>query len=332
MGIGGLGPWVSGAAGETPCQETSVANRDIRCVFPAHALNGERPGWNEIERRLYWVDMRAPSLHAFDPLSGQDECWAMPDWIGCYAFAAAGGLVVALRTGLFAFDPVDGALSFLAPPPYDPRRFCFNDGRCDRQGRFYVGPMYDPLGPWDAQPAAPQSAPVWRYDGGDRWLAATPPVMISNGLAWSPDGRLMYHSDTARRTIWVWTYDPDTGSAENQRVFARVERGGPDGGPDGACVDRDGFYICAVWGAGELLRFDPNGRLERTIRVPPRYPTMPALGGEDLATLFFTSAAYPIPQPERGADPEAGGLFAMEAPVPGLPPDYFQSIENGHPQ
>ena len=82
----------------------------------------------------------------------------------------------------------------------------------------------------------------------------------------------------------------------------------------------------------ELLRFDPNGRLERAIRVPPRYPTMPAFGGEDLATLFFTSASYPIPETERGAYPEAGGLFAMEAPVPGLPPDYFQPNGNGHPQ
>ncbi|MFI4963767.1 MAG: SMP-30/gluconolactonase/LRE family protein [Caulobacterales bacterium] len=307
-----------------------MADQDIRCVLRARALNGERPGWSEIERRLYWVDMRAPSLHAFDPATGQDQCWEMPDWIGCYAFAAAGGLVVALRTGFFAFDPVDGALSFLAPPPYDPRRFCFNDGRCDRQGRFYVGPMYSPLGPGDAQPAAAQSAPVWRYGGGDRWLAATPPVKISNGLAWSPDGRLMYHSDTSQKTIWVWTYDPETGSAENQRVFAQVERGGPDGGPDGACVDRDGYYVCAIWGAGELLRFDPNGRLERAIRVPARYPTMPAFGGEDLATLFVTSASYPIPEAERGAYPEAGGLFAMEAPVPGLPPDYYQSIENGH--
>src|SRR6185312_12157608 len=115
-------------------KDRKVASQDIRGVLRAQALNGERPGWNEVERRLYWVGMRAPSLHAFDPVTGQDERWAMPDWIGCYAFAAAGGLVVALRTGLFTFDLLDGGLNFLAPPPCDLRRFCFNDGRCDREG------------------------------------------------------------------------------------------------------------------------------------------------------------------------------------------------------
>ena len=296
----------------------------IQCVLKAGALIGERPGWSVAARKLYWVDMKGCELHAFEPATGHDQCWEMPGWIGTYAQAEGGKLIIALRTGLFAFDPASGALDFVAPPPYDPRRFCFNDGNCDRQGRFHVGPTYAPLGPRDEQPGAPRIGPVWRYDGHEDWQAVTGSVELSNGLAWSPDGQTMYHSDTLKKTIWALDYDPRTGQAENERVFAEVDLGGEEGGPDGACVDRDGFYICAAFGAGRLLRFDPDGKLERTIWTPPKYPTMPALGGDDLSTLYFTSGCFPIPERERVAHPEAGALFAMEAPAPGLPEPLFR--------
>ena len=117
-----------------------TSSSEIRCVLESSALIGERPGWSVVERKLYWVDMKACELHCFDPETGDDRCWEAPGWIGTYAQAEGGKLVLALRTGLFAFDPKSGALSFVAPPPYDPRRFCFNDGGCDRQGRFHVGP------------------------------------------------------------------------------------------------------------------------------------------------------------------------------------------------
>jgi sugar lactone lactonase YvrE len=304
---------------------------DIQCVLRAGALIGERPGWNVADGNLYWVDMKACLLHAFDPVSRHDQVWGLPGWVGTYAFAEDGRVLVALRTGLFALDLSTAALSFVAPPPYDPRRFCFNDGNCDRQGRFHVGPTYAPLGPGDQRPDAPTTGPVWRYDGQADWRAVTPPVSLSNGLAWSPDGRTMYHSDTLKKTIWALDYDPATGEAENQRVFAEVDQGGDDGGPDGACVDRDGFYICAVFGAGRLLRFDPDGRLERTIETPPQYPTMPALGGEDLSTLYFTSGCFPIPADERAAHPGDGALYALEAPAPGLLESLFRFPQQASP-
>jgi sugar lactone lactonase YvrE len=141
----------------------------------------------------------------------------------------------------------------------------------------------------------------------------------------------MYHADTLKKTIWALDYDPAIGEAENQRVFAEVDQGGDDGGPDGACVDREGFYICAVFGAGRLLRFDPDGRLERTIKTPARYPTMPALGGEDLSTLYFTSGCFPIAAGERAAHPDDGALYALEAPAPGLPEPLFRFPEQASP-
>ena len=256
----------------------------------------------------------------------------MPGWIGCFGQFEDGRLAVALRTGLHLFDPEDGSLGLLAPAPYDARRFCFNDGRCDRRGRLIVGPMYHPLAPGDARPDDPKTAPLWRYDGVHRMEPLPiPPVKISNGLAFSPDGRTLYHSDTPTRTIWACDYDEASGAVENQRVFARVEGGGDGGGPDGAVVDRDGFYICAVFGGGCLLRFDPDGRLERTIPLPVEYPTMPALGGPDLSTLYVTSAAYPVHDGQRPEHPVAGGLFALEAPAPGLPTPYMTNPQEPLP-
>ena len=299
----------------------SVRHPDVQRLLAAQALNGECPRWNVQERRLYWADMRAPSLHRLDPATGENQAWSMPDWIGCYAFHADGGLVAALRGGFYHFDCSTGALRRLADPPYDAQRFCFNDGGCDPAGRFLVGPLFAPR----RADTRSGEAPVWRYDG-RRWTPVTQPVAVSNGLAWSPDGRTLYHADTRRKTIWARDYAPETAEVGPARVFAEVEGGGAIGGPDGAAVDRDGFYLCALFGEGCLLRFDPTGRLERRIPVPPRYPTMPAFGGDGLDRIFVTSASFPIPAHERASHPADGALFVLEAPVPGLPPTSFQPL------
>lgn len=306
-----------------------ASGAEVEVVLRADAVNGENPAWSQAERKLYWVDIRKPALHRFDPATRRDEVWEMPAWIGCFGLTERGA-IVALRTGLFEFDRASGALALLAPPPFDPRRFFLNDGGCDRQGRFYVGPMYLPLAAGDCDPGAPKALPLWRFEG-DGWSPVTPPVKNSNGLAWSPDGHTMYHADTSVKTIWAWDYDPSSGAAENRRVFAQVEEGGDDGGPDGAAVDRDGFYTCAVWGAGCLMRFDPDGRLERRISVPATYVSMPAFGGDDLATIYVTSAKWPVPESERPNRPGEGALFALEAPAPGLPATLFASQKARHP-
>lgn len=305
----------------------SLANPDVDVVLRAHAVNGERPGWDDRRERLYFLDMRAPALHVFDPRTRRHDWWGMPDWIGAFGILKDGRLAVALRTGLFLFDPAEGSLHPLAPPPYDVRRFCFNDGRPDREGRLIVGPMHHPLKGSRPSPAAEQKAPLWRYDGRGR-MRPLPlgDVQVSNGLAFSPDGRTLYHSDTPKKTVWACDYDPDTGATSRGRVFARIDEGGPDGGPDGATVDRDGFYLCAVFGAGCLLRFDPDGRQERRIPLPVRYPTMPALGGHDRATLYVTSASYPWGS-DKPEHPEAGALLALEAPAPGLPTAYMSQTQ-----
>ena len=276
--------------------------------------------------------MRKPSLHAFTPATGQDRAGEMPSWIGSYGMREDGRLVVALRDGVALFDAADGSLRPVAPVPFDARRFCLNDGRCDRQGRFIVGPMHHPLGPAGSARGGPQAAPLLRFDPNDGLVPLPPtPVTISNGLAFSPDGRTMYHSDTPKKTVWACDYDPETGAVARQRVFARVDEGGDNGGPDGAVVDSEGAYICAVFGGGGLLRFDPDGRLERRIPLPVDYPTMPAIGGPDRRTLYVTSASYPIKVDEEQEHPWAGGLLALEAPAPGLAPSYMPDFAEPTP-
>lgn len=294
----------------------------VDLVLRAHALNGEAPGWDDRSNRLFWVDIREPALHRFDPETRRDEAWVMPGWIGCFALADRGA-VVALSTGLYLFDIDSGSLECLAPSPFDSRRFIFNDGRCDPQGRFLAGTMYLPLDPGD-QSAAEAASPLWRYDGDGRWGAVSPPVKMSNGLAWSPDGRTMYHSDTDPKIIWAHDYDPATGATANRRVFAEIEVEDRRGGPDGASVDSDGFYWCALYANHALLRLDPSGRIERRIPMPVKFPTMPTFGGPDLRTLYITSANWQIPPSERAAHPDEGSLFALEAPASGLPSNRFR--------
>jgi sugar lactone lactonase YvrE len=202
----------------------------------------------------------------------------------------------------------------VAPAPYDPRRFFLNDGKCDRQGRFWVGPMRHALLPLVGERGAAEG-PLWRLEG-DRLVAKGKPAALSNGLAWSPDGRTMYHSHTMTGAINVWDYDPETGEMARGRLFAQVD--GPPG-PDGAEVDRDGFYWSAINGQGRILRFDPDGKLEREIRVPFTYPTMVTFGGKELRTLYVTSGRWAIADKDAADYPLDGGILALEAPVPGLP-------------
>jgi sugar lactone lactonase YvrE len=288
---------------------------EIRTVLPVQALNGERPAWDGAHRRLFWVDVREPALHEFDPARGTDRRWEMPAWIGCYALTETGA-IVALRTGLFALDFATGALAFLAAPPFDPRRFIFNEGDCDRQGRFWAGPMYTPLAPGDENASAPKALPFWRFANWG-WHAGTGPVHTANSLAWSADGTRMFHSDTERKTIWVAEYDTERGEAVDPRVFITLDLA--EGGPDGMALDRDGFLWCALYGAGRLVRLDPDGRIERTIEMPVQYPTMPAFGGDGLRTLFITSASWSLSPEERARRPREGNLLAMEVEVGGYP-------------
>ena len=283
------------------------------CVLDVKASLGECPVWSVDEQVLYWVDINAPSLNCFDPLTGGNTAWPMPQAIGCFALRERGGFIAALRDG-FWLVASDGRLERkVAGAPYDPSHHRFNDGRADARGRFWAGSMNE------ARDAA--TAVLYRLDPDFTMTAMIPEVTISNGLAFSPDGRTLYHADTPERVVNAWDYDAATGTVSQRRVFAQFA--GETDRPDGAAVDREGCYWSAFYGGGRIVRLSPRGERLAEFPLPALCPTMCAFGGPDLKTLYVTSARQRRDTDELARLPQSGGIFALRVDVPGLPEPKF---------
>jgi len=284
------------------------------CVLDARASLGESPVWSDAEQVLYWVDINAPSLNRFDPATGRNAAMAMPASIGCVALRQGGGFIVALRDGIWLAS-ADGQLErMIAPAPYDTAQQRFNDGRCDRQGRFFAGSMNEKR---DANSAA-----LWRVDADHSVTRVLDNMMISNGLAWSPDGHTMYHADTPTRTIRAFAYDVASGTPSRPRVFAQWT--GETERPDGGVVDSAGNYWTAFYRGGKVLQLSPAGATLTEYAIPAMCPTMCAFGGADRKTLYVTSARQLRDADELAGLPYSGGIFAMRVDIPGLPEPLFQ--------
>ena len=276
---------------------------------------GESPFWHPLAQRLYWVDIAGRALWRSDAGGGGAQRWPMPAEPGCIAPARRGGvdagLVIALRDRICHAPAWGGPLVEIARLPINPATERANDGKCDALGRFWAGTMHEPAsGP--RQPVAAlycidlRAAPtVRRVLGG---------VRTANGLAWSPGGRTLYWSDTPAHAIRAWDCDAQgepVGAPRVLRAFEPRREGAPYGGrPDGACVDAEGAYWCALYEGARVLRLSPRGEVLADLPMPVECPTMPCLGGPDGRTLFVTSA-------RRG---ESGGqVLRTRVDVPGLP-------------
>ena len=291
---------------------------DVELVLDAHALNGETPTWSDREQKLYWIDIEEPALHRFDPATCDDEHWRMPSEIGAYALCGDGRIIAALRTGLVRIDIERQCSELLAKPPYDQLTHRFNDGKCDPQGRFWIGTMFKPLNGAKAAPGTPPT-PLYVFDGGEL-RATSASAVIGNGLAWSPDGETLYYSDSYAQTVGAYDFDAEPGRISRERQFAHLDRGVPDG----AGVDVEGCYWAANYDGGRVIRFNPDGSVERELELPVSEPTMCAFGGSDLRDLYITSARSGLSKHDANAQPHAGGLFRYRAPAPGLPTSYFR--------
>jgi sugar lactone lactonase YvrE len=284
---------------------------EIRRIGTIADWLGESPVWCPVEQALYWVDIRAPALRRYDWASGAVESWTMPEEIGSIAVAARGGMLVALTTAVFRFDRASGALTRIADLPGHAADLRCNDGKCDRQGRFWVGTM-------TITGRAPRGT-LYRID--DRGAVAQfGGITVPNSLAWSPDGRTMYFAESHEYTIWAFPFDPATGAIGPRRVFVRTA---PPLVPDGATVDAEGFLWSANYGAARVTRFAPDGRVDRVLALPAAQITSCAFGGPDLGTLFVTSATQNLTPEQRAGQPLAGALFACEPGVRGLPEPRF---------
>lgn len=286
---------------------------------PADRL-GESPFWHPDERALWWLDIPGRRLNRWAPATQDHRHWDLPTEPGCMAPLAGGCLLIAMRDGLWHFDPADGRRSLLAPPPYEPSRERFNDGKADPQGRFWAGTIYEPR--------EPALASLHCWEGG-RLQRRAEGVTTANGLAFSPDGRTMYWSDTRAHTVFAFDFDARDGSLSQRRVFARFEPRAPGqpldaygGRPDGAAVDVEGAYWVAMFEGARLLRLSPSGAVLAEVRLPVRCPTMPCFGGDDLRTLYVTTARDGRPADELARDPWAGRVLCWRTEVPGLPVNF----------
>ena len=281
---------------------------DMQRIGTQNDILGESPLWNIAEQALYWVDIRAPAIRRLDYVSGRMQSWNMPDLIGSIAFADDGRLIAALPDQLVLFDPKDGRTDTLArlQSPLPGHRF--NDGRCDPAGRLWAGTMHNLT-------RAPEGT-LYRYDLEHGLEAMLEGISIPNSLAWSPDGRTMYFADSLRHTIYAFAFAPETGEIGARRVFAEMAA---PAFPDGSAMDCEGYLWNAEFLGGRVVRFAPDGRVDRVIACPVNRPTCCAFGGPDLRTLFITSTCQNMTATERAAQPLAGALFAIDVDVQGLP-------------
>lgn len=292
----------------------------VRVAITTPALLGESPLWHPTERRLYYCDIPGRQLRCFDPLTGDLREWSFEAEPASIAPRLGGGLLLAMRDGLWQFDPASGQRTLLAEPPYAPAQERFNDGKCDPQGRFWVGTIYEPRDP--------PLAALYRW-ANHRLERMQDGITVSNGLAWSPDGRTMYWSDTKSHTIFALDAEPGSGSISNRRVFARFDTRVPGsaldtygGRPDGAAVDAEGCYWVAMFEGQRVLRLSPQGEVLREVRLPVRCPTMPCFGGPELKTIYITTARQNRPEAELSEQPYAGCVLALDVDVPGLPVNF----------
>ena len=288
---------------------------------------GESPFWHPHEQQLYWVDIPGKALLRANVYMGTVQRWDMPTEPGCIAPAASGGLVVALRHGVFRAREWGGALEPIVALPYDTAVVRANDGKCDALGRFWVGTI--------DEPKAGRVAALFSIDcrrGLPEVVQHAAGALTGNGLAWSPDNQTIYWSDTPNHVVHAWDYDLQTNTLDGQRSFQQCapkpagwtfETTSYAGRPDGAAVDVQGNYYAAMFEGRRICKFAPDGALLAEIPVPAQCPTMPCFGGEDLKTLYVTTARHGRSAAELAQMPLSGAVFSMRVDVPGLPVNFF---------
>lgn len=289
----------------------------VRLVVAEPCILGESPLWHPREQVLYWCDIPGHRLYRLDPASQDLRHWQFDTDLSSIAPMLDGGMLLAMRDGLWRLDLQSGARKRLAAPPYDPSVERFNDGKCDPQGRYWVGTIYEPR--------TPALAGLYCYSGGVLKARAAG-VTVANGLGWSPDGRVMYWSDTRAHRIDAFDVEPGGGAISGRRTFVQFPPRDPGqaladygGRPDGAAVDVEGAYWVAMFEGARLLRMAPTGEILRELRLPVQCPTMPCFGGADLKTLYITTSRENRPAEELARQPWAGCVLSLRVDVPGLP-------------
>ncbi|SCY97033.1 SMP-30/gluconolactonase/LRE family protein [Paracoccus tibetensis] len=285
----------------------------VEVAYQSNNRLGETPLWCGRTNRLWWVDIEEPTLHCLDPASGVHKQQSQAaSFLGSCALCETGGLLLAVDLGLHHRRLPDVPLVALAQVEkgLDNR---LNDGRVDQRGRLWIGTMDNAL-------HRPNGS-LYRVDPDGTVVRAFGDVIVSNGIAFSPQGTTLYFTDTRRHRTWSFDLDLDDGVLHNRRPFADFTSDRQR--PDGTCIDQDGCIWMAFFGGGTIGRYTPGGRLDRVIELPVTNPTCLCFGGSELDTLYVTTAWKFLTDEQRAAEPLAGSLLAIEGVGKGLPENRF---------
>jgi sugar lactone lactonase YvrE len=281
--------------------------RGLQCVVPPGAVVGEGPVWDQRTAVLRWLDALAPAAHAFDPVTGENRTLRAPNIIGAILPSSDGGCIAATKQGLEKVDLATGQFT----PIYNPEAHLpgnrFNDAKTDRRGRIWSGSM--------SLDASMPSGSLYCFDTVTSARAVDGGFQVSNGLGWSPDDRTMYFVDTGVGTVFSYPFDLASGTVGDRRTFLQFDP--KEGKPDGLSVDSQGNIWIAMWDGWRIACYSPEGRLLREIDLPVPRPSSCCFGGDDLTTLYITSASVRLPAAVLEEAPLSGGLFSIDVGVAG---------------
>jgi sugar lactone lactonase YvrE len=279
-------------------------------------LLGEGPLWHHGEKVLYWLDIVGRRLHRLDPSSGKHKDWTLPALAGSIAPREKGGLVAAIGIGIgfITFDSEDQVHVEMQKEVIAGLKVRLNDGKCDRFGRFWFGSIAsDFLNP---------DGVLYRLDPDGTITEMEHHIKVSNGLGWSLDNKTMYLTDSKQNQIYAYDYEERTGNISNKRTFARIPES--EGVPDGLTVDGEGSIWSAQWNGFRVTKYRPDGQVELQVSLPAQRPTSCMFGGEQLDTLYVTSASRNVGETESLVGEYHGVLFALKPGVRGLPEPAYQ--------
>lgn len=285
----------------------------IAAIKVGNAL-GEGILWNQDDETVWWTDIEGRGLYRFDWRRQVLDRFAAPERLGAFGFVAGeSSLICAFENGFALFDPKTGLKDPITRPVGLRAGMRLNDGRVDRQGRFWAGAMVEDT-------ALARTALLYCLQG-KSIQARESGLAISNGICWSPDSAWFYFADSGRRIIWRYSFDAASGAISKPQEFARTEG---KACPDGATVDAQGYVWSAQWGGGCVMRYAPDGRIDRILELPVSQPTCVAFGGPNLDLLFVTTARVGLSDSELAAQTGAGDVLVYNVGVQGLPENRFK--------
>ena len=283
---------------------------ELEHVLASQNTLGEGPVWSVKEQALYWVDIQGHTIHRLQPETGEHQIFPVSVAVGVLALRQGGGFVLATKRGFALWDMQTQALNFLVDPEAGQVHKRFNDGAVDCRGRFWAASMSE-----DEEKQEPVGV-LYRLDPDSSMHVMETGLIVPNGIGWSPDNTIMYFTDSPKHIIYAYDFDQTTGTIEHRRPFIHTPE--EQGAPDGLTVDSEGYVWSACWGGAKIVRYAPDGKVERVIKVPVWQPSSCVFGGKDLNELYITSAQKGLSDEQRKAYPLSGDVFRVKTDIRGL--------------